>query len=85
VYVWLSLNSIKSEVICRSRDVSHQQFIGYHQLSLDNATLLGALIFAGQALNDSLSALYGGLEVAVERLQLISAHDALILLKACLF
>ena len=80
----LSLNSIKSEVISRSCDVSHPQFIGFRQLSIDNATLLGAPIFAGQAMNDSLSALYGDLEAAVERLQLISAHDALILLKSCL-
>jgi len=80
----LSLNSIKSEVISCSGDVSHPQFIGFRQLSIDNATLLGAPIFAGQALNDSLSALYCDLEVAVERLQLISAHDALILLKSCL-
>jgi len=80
----LSLNSIKSEVISRSGDVFHPQFIGFRQLSVDNATLLGAPIFAGQALNDSLFALYGDLEVAVERLQLISAHDALILLKSCL-
>jgi len=53
-----SLNSIKSEVISCSGDVSHPQFIGFRQLSIDNATLLGAPIFAGQALNDSLSALY---------------------------
>ena len=57
----LSLNFIKSEVIPRSVDVSHPQFIGFHQLSVDNATLLGAPIFAGQALNDWLSALYGDL------------------------
>jgi len=48
----LSLNSIKSEVISRSGDVSHPQFIRFSQLSLDNATLLGAPVFAGQALND---------------------------------
>ena len=79
-----SLNIIKSEVISRSGDVSHPQFISFHQLSIDNATLLEAPIFAGPALNDSLSALYGDLEVAVERLQLISAHDTFILLKSCL-
>ena len=61
-------------------DVSHPQSIGFRQLSIDNATLLGAPIFAGQALNDSLSALYGDLEVAIERLQLISVRGALILI-----
>ena len=35
-------------------------------------------------MDDSLSVLYGYLEVAVEKLQLISAHDALILFKSCL-
>jgi len=46
-----SLNVIKSEVIYRSGDVSHPQFVGSRQLSIDNATLLGASIFAGQTLN----------------------------------
>jgi len=35
-------------------------------------------------MNDALSAMYGDLELAIERLKLISAHDALILLKSCL-
>jgi len=71
----LSLNSIKSEVISRPSDVSHPQFIGFRQLSLDNATLLGAPVFAGKAMDDALSAMYGDLELAVERLNLISAHN----------
>jgi len=77
-------SSIKSEVISRSGDVFHPQFIDFHQLSLDNASLLGAPISAGQTLNDSLSAMYGYLEVAGERLQLIYTNEALILLKSCL-
>jgi len=52
---------------------------------LDNATLLGAPVVASQALNDSLSAMCGDLEVTVERLQLIIfTDDALFLLKSCL-
>jgi len=35
-------------------------------------------------MNDALSAMYGDLELAVEMLKLISAHDVLILLKSCL-
>jgi len=56
----------------RHGDVSLPQFIGFRQLSLDNATLLGAPIFAGQTMDDALSAMYGDLELAVEKLKLLS-------------
>jgi len=51
---------------------------------LDSATLLGALIFSGYAIDDILSTLYEDLRLAVDRIQLISAHDALVPLKICL-
>ena len=80
----LTLNPSKSEVISRSGSITHAQFTGFHQLSSDYATLLGAPIFTGPAMDASLSTLYEDLKLAVDRLQLISAHDALVLLKTCL-
>ena len=80
----LTLNPSKSEVISRSGNITHAQFTGFHQLSSDYATLLGAPIFSGPAMDASLSTLYEDLKLAVDRLHLISAHDALVLLKTCL-
>jgi hypothetical protein len=80
----LSLNNLKSEVISRSGDISHFQFTGFRQFTPDTATLLGAPLFSGRAMDDTLSCLYDDLKLAADRLQLISAHDALVLLKTCL-
>jgi hypothetical protein len=80
----LSLNPGKCEVISPSGDISNFQFLGFRQLTLDSATLLGAPIFSGQAMDDILSSLYEYLKLVVDRLQLISAHDALVILKTCL-
>jgi len=80
----LSLKSKKSEVISRSGGISHFQFTGFHQLTPDTATLLGVPLF-GQAMDDTSSCLFEDLKLAVDKLQLISAQDALVLLKTDLF
>ena len=64
----LSLNSRKSEVISRSGDSLNFQFTGFRQLTPDSATLLGAPIFTGQAIDDILFILYEDLKLAVGRL-----------------
>jgi hypothetical protein len=70
-------------VISRSGDISHSKFPGFRQLTLNSATLLGTPVFPGQAMDDILSTLLEDLKLGVDRLQLISAHDALVLLKTC--
>ena len=67
----LSLNAKKSEVISRSGNISNSQFTDFRQLTPDSATLLGAPIFSGQAMDDILSILYEDLKLAVDRLQFI--------------
>ena len=57
------------------------QFTGFRQLTPDSATLLGAPVLPGHAMDEILSTLYEDLKLAVVRLQLIFA---LVLLKTCL-
>jgi len=65
-------------------DLDHSEFTGFRQFTPDTAILLGAPLSSGKAMDDILSSLYEDLKLAVDRLQLISAHDALVLLKTCL-
>ena len=53
----------------------------FKQTNKDSATLLRAPLSTGAALTACLSDRYTDLTRAVERLKLISAHDALVLLK----
>jgi hypothetical protein len=78
----LLLNDAKCEAITttgQSTDVLLQQFI---QLSPFSATLLGAPLVAGPAMDACLNTHCNDLERAISRLELISAHDALVLLRA---
>ena len=54
---------------------------GFEHKTTDSATLLGTPISIGSAMTDCLAACCADLARAVERLKLVSAHDALILLK----
>lgn len=78
------LNAKKSEVILRSSDTTNSQFTGFRQLTLHWEILQGARVSSVQAMDDISSTLFGDLKLAVNRLQLISAHDGLVLLKTCL-
>ena len=80
----LCLNSPKCEVISRSGDIIHSEFTGFRQFTPDTATLLGAPPFSGKAMDDILSSMYEDLKLAVDRLQLISVHDAFVFLMTCL-
>ena len=73
-----------SEIISITGDISNSQFAGFRKVTLELANLLGAPIFCGQAMDDILSTLLENLKLAVDRLQHITAHDALVLLKTCL-
>jgi hypothetical protein len=78
----LNLNTSKCESNIES--VSNSQFTGFRQLSTDAATLLGAPLSAGQATDIMLASLHDELKLAVDRLELIFSHGALVLLKNCL-
>ncbi|HSN23902.1 MAG TPA: reverse transcriptase domain-containing protein, partial [Methylomicrobium sp.] len=80
----LQLNAHKCEIISNHISISNPQFDNFIRLSSDTATLLGAPLSTGSALHSALTTLCNNLERAVDRLQLISAHDALVLLKNCL-
>ena len=80
----LNLNTSKCEVISNIGSVSNSQFTGFRQLSKDLATLLGASLSTGQSMDTMLASLYDDLKLAVDRLKLISSHDALVLLNNCL-
>ena len=77
----LQLNSSKCEVISNTGAVGHAVLAGFEHKTTDSATLLGAPISTGSAMTDCLAARCADLARAVERLKLVSAHDALILLK----
>ena len=78
----MHLNVAKCELI--SKDVSPtmvplDQFI---HVKSDAATLLGAPLLAGNALDKALEKKYDEFKRASERLRLITSHDALVLLKS---
>jgi hypothetical protein len=78
----LHLNRSKCEVISKHFAPSQfPQFHGFQHVTPDSATLLGAPLSTGAAMDDILTALHDKLKCAVERLRLLSSHDALVLLK----
>ena len=81
----LSLNRRKCEIIHEDNflpcDDILDEFV--HFLPWE-ATLLGSTLFAGKTLDDLLASKLIELERAIERLQKISAHDALLMLRSSL-
>ena len=78
----LILNEKKCETITpdgHTDEVSLQQFIHHTPLS---STLLGAPLLQGPAMNDCLQKRCSDLDRAISRLDLITSHDALVLLRA---
>jgi hypothetical protein len=80
----LHLNPSKCEVISKSGAIHHPTFDGFRQIQPDSATLLGSPLSGGSAMEAAISTSFEKLSHAVQRLQLISSHDALVLLKNCL-
>ena len=76
------LNKKKCETIttnCHTDEISLQQFIHYSPLFV---TLLRASLLQGPAMNDCLQERSSELERTISRLDLITSHDATILLRA---
>ena len=71
----------RCEAISRTGAVHYAVIGGFQQKTTDLATLLGAPLSTGSAMSDCLQARRDDLTRAVKRLKLVSAHDALVLLK----
>jgi hypothetical protein len=81
--IGLHLNAAKCEIIHHPETTVKSDFLNtfVHVLPQD-ASLLGAPLFDGDILDMELQSCCDNLEKAIERLQSISAHDAVILLRS---
>ena len=75
----LKLNPSKCEIIHGSLADSHGAFQGFIYLDKSEASLLGAPILAGKAMDDILQGKCE--ELGMSRLCLLDSHDTLILLR----
>ena len=79
----LVLNVEKCEVICHNNKTLTSALINqFTRFSPSQATLLGAPLLQGPAMDKTLNRKCEDLKRAVDRLSLISAHDALLILKS---
>jgi hypothetical protein len=78
----LHLNIAKCEVIYRRRISDDSILASFVQLTPDTATLLGAPLSRGPAMDDIISTRCDDLARMISRFQFISLHDALLLLKS---
>jgi hypothetical protein len=78
----LSLNVSKCEYICATGSSSDPIFDQFIHLQVDRSTLLGAPLTTGAAMDAALQSRCDDLPRGIERLKLLSAHDALILLRS---
>ena len=72
----------KCEFVSTSGISNEPIFSQFIHLNTQNASLLGAPLTVGQAMDSMLASRNEDLTRAISRLKLISAHDALILLRA---
>jgi hypothetical protein len=80
--IGLRLNGKKCEYISRTSQSTDPIFADFIHLKVEEADLLGAPVTTGTAMDQALSSRCDDLQRAAGRLQLIAAHDALILLRA---
>ena len=80
--IGLNLNFIKCEQINKLNALTSEPIGQFSHCTISNATLLGAPFVPGSAMDSALGKKLDELKRASDRLQLISAHDALILLRA---
>ena len=82
--IGLTLNSSKCEIISQSIIPPGLSVSSFCQVSPSDSILLGAPLLCGSALDAALSSRCSELATAESRLSIISAHDALLLLKSSL-
>ena len=80
--IGLRLNRKKCEFISATGLSSEPIFGDFVHLDLQNASLLGAPLTVGHAMDSMLASRCEDLNRAISRLELIAAHDAIILLRA---
>lgn len=80
-HIGLLLNDKKCEAISKN-GLSSSFETSFIQLEPMSATLLGAPLLKGWAMDDCLAKHCGHLKTAISRLELITSHDALVLLRA---
>jgi len=78
----LILNTAKCELISNSTVATPDCFAEFVHLTPSDAILLGAPLFPGTAMDDALGQRCEELARTLSRLDLITAHDALLMLKA---
>jgi len=80
----LELNAEKCEVISAKVVTLNGPMSNFKHVLPEDAMLLGAPLSTGRAMEAGLTRRYMDLARAVERLKLVSSHDALLLLRSCL-
>jgi hypothetical protein len=75
----LKLNVSKCEVISKRRFSCNSILTAFQQHSPDTATLLGAPLDRGRAMDDSLAVRCADLARMISRFEAVTAHDALVL------
>ncbi len=78
----LCLNESKCEAITTSGQSSIDLLQEFIQLTPSSATLLGAPLMVDQVMDECLGKRRGELERAITRLELITSHDALVLIRS---
>jgi hypothetical protein len=82
--IGLHLNAKKCEVIYSGNSPTHVTFKDFIHLAPEEATLLGAPLLTGPAMNVALQSRCDDLSRATGRLSKISSHDALLILRSSL-
>lgn len=80
--IGLQLNDMKCECISCSGSTTEPAFKHFLQMDPQNATLLGAPLITGKAMDSTLDKRCNDLSRAISRMNSITAHDALVLLRA---
>ena len=82
IKIGLRLNKTKCKVIARDHLQPTSSLEGFSVVSSEKASLLGAPLGPGNALDNALEVKCSDLRIAISRLKFIAAHDALILLRS---
>ena len=77
----MSLNISKCEIISNEISINAEILKDFLHFSPDGASILGSPLLQGTAMDEALSLKVSQLQAASDRLRLIEAHDALVLLK----
>jgi len=82
--IGLNLNVSKCEVVQWADTIDLEEFSDFSSVHPNDASLLGAPILPGRAMDHALSVRCSDLARAIDRLKLLSSHDALVILKSAL-